>query len=157
MEDQSRSFAIKEATHVIDLVDKLVKAKESGNLPEYFSLDSELYSHFTNISGLLSALKSCNDEESNKIVQELEKSKEIFLNFRKSEGLPGIADKKEKQEYVLKDDISKLPGIGDGLNELDGESNNSSISKPKIIVIAAGISIVVIAAIFFVWYFLFMS
>ena len=79
----SKNLAMNEANHVLDLMKQLKTFSTNSN--EFNDLESELFSHFSNISGLINTLKVINDEETNLMIQSLEKNKETFFEIRKIE------------------------------------------------------------------------
>ncbi|EAX95297.1 hypothetical protein TVAG_270880 [Trichomonas vaginalis G3] len=74
--DNARNFAMKEASHIIELSEKVEKIENIDTSNEYHILVAELRSHFNNINGLLSALKSFDDDESKQMIEKLNQAKE---------------------------------------------------------------------------------
>ena len=109
----AKTFAMNEASHILGLMDKLLGIDKENFPNEYYSLESELFSHFTNISGLMSALQSINDDDTRKMIEQLEEKKAFLMNIRKK-------DEKESNE----EDINEIDLI-EGNNELDDVSSQN--------------------------------
>ena len=118
----AKSFAMKEASHILELMEKLLSMDKESSPSDYFSLESELYSHFTNISGLIEALNAIGDDDTKNMVQQLEEKKKILLKIRQTEDSPTVGlDEIDPQENPA--DVESLKNIDD-LADVSQEKGN---------------------------------
>ena len=117
----AKTFAMNEATHILELMEKLLSMDKEKSPTDYYSLESELYSHFTNISGLLQALQAIGDDETKKMVEELEEKKKILMRIREN----------ENQKNDIED--SAIDNIGmenlNSIENLDEVNNETSLDQ----------------------------
>ena len=83
----AQSLAIKEAGHIINDMENLLKMNRFDDPVLYNSMETELQSHLSNSSGLIAVLQTINDKEAKEKIMELEQAIVLFSNNRELENV----------------------------------------------------------------------
>ena len=147
----AKTFAMNEATHILELMEKLLSMDKEASPSDFYSLESELYSHFTNISGLIEALNAIGDDDTKNMVKELEEKKKILLKLRQTEDAPTVG-LEDNDSQVNGADVEKLKDM-DELDDIDSvnkkEAKSGSMFNSSFIYAAIVVIILVITWIYF--------
>ena len=148
----AKAFAMNEGKHILELMEKLLSMSKDSSSTEYYTLESELYSHFMNINGLLEALKAIGDEETTKMINDLNEQKSVLMKLRKEEqkqpNSSELIDNEAGSDDVMPEDV-EMPDLST-MNEIGNVENvkKSSVSTSLIY----SICIIVIIAVAWMYF-----